>query len=161
MKKNGSKYKFTGKSDYAAAKSWANNWAKQNGYKSFRTGGYTGDWKSVGKEDGKLAILHQKELVLNKEDTKNMLDAVNTIRDIKNLNGAISNTIADSIMNLFTNSIHSITDKITPNNQKQGDTYTIENITAEFPNAQDVDEIREAIMSLPRLASQYVARNLK
>ena len=32
------------------------------------------------------------------------------------------------------------------------------NITAEFPNANDVDEIREAIMSLPNLASQYLAR---
>jgi hypothetical protein len=35
------------------------------------------------------------------------------------------------------------------------------NITAEFPNANDVNEIREAIMSLPNLASQYIARNVK
>lgn len=37
---------------------------------SFDTGGYTGDWNSI---EGKLALLHEKELVLNKEDTDNIL----------------------------------------------------------------------------------------
>ena len=45
---------------------------------SFDTGGYTG---SFGKE-GRLAILHEKELVLNKFDTKNLLDLVNISREI-------------------------------------------------------------------------------
>jgi hypothetical protein len=40
------------------------------------TGMYTGEWGS----EGKLAILHEKELVLNKEDTANMLAAVGMIR---------------------------------------------------------------------------------
>jgi hypothetical protein len=35
----------------------------------FDTGGYTGEW---GKS-GKLAILHEKELVLNASDTENLL----------------------------------------------------------------------------------------
>ena len=35
------------------------------------------------------------------------------------------------------------------------------NINASFPNANDVESIREAIMSLPNLASQYIARNKK
>jgi len=39
---------------------------------------YTGDWGA----DGRLAILHEKELVLNKQDTENMLSAVNVIRDL-------------------------------------------------------------------------------
>ena len=34
----------------------------------YDTGGYTGNWNS---SDGKLALLHKKELVLNKDDTKN------------------------------------------------------------------------------------------
>ena len=38
----------------------------------YDTGGYTGDWSG----EGRLAMLHQKELVLNKKDTANMLDAV-------------------------------------------------------------------------------------
>lgn len=42
----------------------------------FDTGGYTGEW---GPE-GKLATLHEKELVLNKDDTKNILEAVELMR---------------------------------------------------------------------------------
>jgi len=34
-------------------------------YDSYDTGGYTGEWSN----DGRLAFLHQKELVLNAEDT--------------------------------------------------------------------------------------------
>ncbi|MCM3365895.1 phage tail tape measure protein [Bacillus safensis] len=45
---------------------------------AFDTGGYTG----TGLGSGKLAVLHDKELVLNKTDTENMLKAVETVRDI-------------------------------------------------------------------------------
>jgi hypothetical protein len=45
---------------------------------NYDTGGYTGAW---GPE-GKMAMVHEKELILNKYDTKNMLDMVNTLRDI-------------------------------------------------------------------------------
>jgi hypothetical protein len=47
----------------------------------FDTGGYTGAWGS----EGKLAMLHEKEIVLNKEDTSNMLKAVNILRDISGI----------------------------------------------------------------------------
>jgi len=36
----------------------------------FDTGGYTGAWNS---KTGKIAVLHEKELVLNQEDTSNIL----------------------------------------------------------------------------------------
>jgi hypothetical protein len=42
----------------------------------FDTGGYTG---TFGPE-GRLAMLHEKELVLNKQDTSNMLKMVNIAR---------------------------------------------------------------------------------
>ena len=42
------------------------------------------------------------------------------------------------------------------NNQNTSNTF---NITAEFPNANDVNEIREAILSLPNLAQQYLSIN--
>jgi hypothetical protein len=45
---------------------------------SFDTGGYTGEW---GK-DGRLAMLHEKEIVLNKADTKNLLASVEIVRSI-------------------------------------------------------------------------------
>jgi TP901 family phage tail tape measure protein len=44
------------------------------------TGGYTGEFKG-----GRVAMLHEKELVLNKIDTKNILDAVSMVRDFKSI----------------------------------------------------------------------------
>jgi hypothetical protein len=44
------------------------------------TGGYTGEWGS----EGKLAFLHEKELVLNADDTANFLNALTISRDLVN-----------------------------------------------------------------------------
>jgi hypothetical protein len=53
------------------------------GLLGFDSGGYTGQWTDKGStNNGKLAILHEKELVLNAEDTKNILAAVDTVRFI-------------------------------------------------------------------------------
>lgn len=41
-----------------------------------RTGGYTGDW--VG-DDGRVALLHKKELVLNQQQTRDILDTVSIL----------------------------------------------------------------------------------
>jgi hypothetical protein len=49
--------------------------------KYYDTGGYTGAW---GPE-GKLAFLHEKELVLNKNDTDNILKTVNFVRELVGL----------------------------------------------------------------------------
>jgi len=57
---------------------------KKKAITNLDTGGYTGSW---GPE-GKLAFLHQKELVLNADDTRNMLDAVSILRNVvSNING--------------------------------------------------------------------------
>jgi hypothetical protein len=53
---------------------------------SYDTGGYTGDWNST---NGKMAMLHEKELVLNKADTANILSAVNTVRDMGSVMSAL------------------------------------------------------------------------
>ena len=37
---------------------------------------------SFDNEDGKLAFLHEKELVLNQEDTENILSAVSAVRTL-------------------------------------------------------------------------------
>ena len=47
-------------------------------YIPFDTGGYTGQWGN----EGKIAMLHEKELVLNKTDTQNILDAVSIVRNL-------------------------------------------------------------------------------
>ncbi|MBQ9657379.1 MAG: hypothetical protein IJV31_01255 [Clostridia bacterium] len=41
------------------------------------TGMYTGEWGSSGK----LAILHEKELLLNKDDTLNFLKALEVAKE--------------------------------------------------------------------------------
>ena len=117
---------------------------------SLDTGGYTGDWND---QSGRLALLHQKELVLNKSDTENMLQAVKAIRDISGLNNSISETIAKAIGNLVIKAINVGGGYATGSTTN---TNSVFNITAEFPNANDVQTIKDAILSLPNIASQYI-----
>ena len=125
----------------------------------YATGGYTGVWGDA--DNGRLAVLHQKELVLNEDDTSNFLQGINTIRDLSSLNGSISNAIMSSIAGMVASIVSPKanigTGTINNTSTTQGD--NVFNIIAEFPNANDVNEIREAIMSLPNLASQYIARS--
>lgn len=125
---------------------------------SFRTGGYTGSWG----ESGRLAVLHQKELVLNKDDTANFLSAINTIRD---LNSGLNHSIQDAVLNAVARTAISMgglnTSALNGINNNSNSSENIYNITAEFPNAENVNEIREAILSLPNIASQYANSTLK
>ena len=105
------------------------------------TGGYTGDWHS---SEGKLAILHEKELVLNKEDTKNMLDAVGIIRSmVTNTGRSLGNMLNYNSLALA----------------GTGDTLQQQvHIDASFPNVTDHNEIELAINNLVNSASQYINR---
>lgn len=64
----------------------------------FRSGGYTGDWSGDG---GRLAVLHKKELVLNKEQTK---DILNTAKIVDKLKTMIPNLSVASSVNTVGNS---------------------------------------------------------
>ena len=110
-------------------------------YNAYDTGGYTGDWHS---SRGQLALLHEKELVLNKADTENILDIVSMVREMtsSSLRGA------DGLMAGAIERLASITNNSSNSRQE---VY----ITAEFPNATSVAEIEEAFRSLPNIASQY------
>ena len=155
--KTGNWVKVAGPSNTDSGRKLQDEFYKNYSGIKMSTGGYTGEWSDGNKEtdNGKLAWLHQKELVLNETDTKNILDAVKSIRDlnVSSIDDAIISGIANMIVKLSTNSIGNI-----PNNTSASTSNNTFNITAEFPNANDVDEIREAIMSLPNLASQYLAR---
>ena len=155
--KTGNWVKVAGPSNTDAGKKLQEEFYKNYNGVKMSTGGYTGEWSNGNKEtdNGKLAWLHQKELVLNETDTKNILDAVKSIRDlnVSSIDDAIMSGIANMIVKLSTNSIGNI-----PNSTSTNTSSNIFHITAEFPNANDVNEIREAIMSLPNLASQYLAR---
>ena len=111
--------------------------------KTFATGGYTNAW---GPE-GKLAVLHEKELVLNKQDTSNILSAVDIVRRLN-----------DSISDLWIGRNHLSSDLIFPTNYN-GDTLQQDvHIEASFPNVSDRNEIEEAFNNLINTASQYSNR---
>lgn len=111
----------------------------------FDTGGYTGRWGS----DGRLAMLHEKELVLNKEDTANMLDMVNTVRDMVTSIG--SNGMLDKTILSAANAAG----MIGPTNTNLDQNVHIE---ASFPNVESHTEIETALNNLINSASQYVNR---
>ncbi len=121
------------------------------GLLGFDSGGYTGQWTSKGSTDGgKLAVLHEKELVLNAEDTKNILAAVDTVRSISDsLRGQALETA-----NSYTSDLDTATPIVTqPITQSvQQDVH----IDATFPNVTDHNEIELAMNNLMNTASQKV-----
>lgn len=109
----------------------------------FDTGGYTGEWGSSGK----LAMLHEKEIVLNKHDTANFLSAIEILRSLNM--SMLSNVRA---MNAVSAPV------IAPGTTGQ----TIEqhiDIHADFPNVSDSNEILEAFDELAALAIQHAYEN--
>ncbi len=128
-------------------------WFKQSDVTALKSGGYTGNWNS---EEGRLAFLHQKELVLNQRDTRNILDAVNIIRG---LSGLLQNSMINRIEGL-TQSLNNIAiPAVQPNveTQPQSIEQTV-HITAEFPGATEAIQIETALNSLVNRASQYANR---
>lgn len=129
------------------------------GFERFDTGGYTGTWAAnEGVSDvknGKWAILHQKELVLNESDTANILEAVKNVRqmaDAISSNGILSGM--NGIQELIGNSIKAISDSLGSMNVEQN-----VNIDANFPNVSDYLEIEKAFNDLGNAAIQYAARS--
>lgn len=130
-------------------------WVQKSQLSGFDTGGYTGEWGN----DGRLALLHSKELVLNAKDTENMLSAVQGIRGLVGLSESINNSIIQGVSKMVLDmaglGVH--TNYSTQGSSSVGESHY--EIQANFPNANDVESIREAILSLPNLASQYASRN--
>lgn len=120
---------------------------------SYDTGGYTGDWGS----DGRLAVLHQKELVLNQEDTKNMLAAVQSIRElapsmIAEMRARISGTAAAS-QSLFGSRYSGMRSAF---DRKATELAQSVQINADFPGVRDAIEIKEALESLVQTSAQRI-----
>lgn len=112
---------------------------------SFDTGGYTGNW---GPE-GKLAVLHQKEIILNAQDTENFLTAIQIVRSLSDKLERNALLAHQGLGNITASSNLSL----------GGDTLEQHvTITAEFPNVVDHNEIQEAFNTLVNQASQYANR---
>lgn len=114
----------------------------------YDTGGYTGSWTdSTGfYKNGKMALLHQKEIVLNETDTQNLLNAISMIR-------AMTDGLKSGALNSALSSFSSFSG-MTP--QSSQDLEQNIHIDANFPNVKDASEIEQAILSLADQATQYV-----
>ncbi len=119
-------------------------------WQSMDTGGYSGNWytgewpNGSVRRNGRLAWLHQKELVLNAHDTENFLDAMEIVRQLDNLTNWMANGLG----------------VLAPTNVEPDEEILQQevNIHAEFPNVTDHHEIEDALNNLVNRASQYVNR---
>lgn len=120
-------------------------WVKKTDLVGFDTGGYTGSWGSYGK----MAMLHEKELVLNEGDTSNFLASMEVLErileviDLQSMNAQLG-----GLLN-------------TPSFGNNGTSQTVEqnvHIEASFPGVSDRNEIEEAFNNLINTASQYANR---
>lgn len=122
-------------------------WITQKDYNtltSLDTGGYTGNWGPYGK----LAMLHEKELILNKDDTENFLASMGILErilqviDLQSMSSQLGGILSSPMLGV-TNS---------PNLEQKV------HIEASFPNATNHNEIEEAFNNLINTASQYANR---
>lgn len=116
-----------------------------SGLTAYDTGGYTGSWGP----DGKLAMLHEKELILNAKDTENFLASMDLLDKI------IATIDLYSLNQQFTDRLNS------PSLNHIGNDSVLEqrvHIEASFPNATDHNEIEEAFNNLINISSQYANR---
>ena len=118
------------------------NEAKRRG---FDTGGYTGQW---GSNNGKLAFLHQKELVLNPEDTVNILNTVALMRELAQW---VGQSVFNRLAGVSAGSIGNFENSSTTLDQNV-------HIEATFPNVTNSNEIEEALKNLVNVASQRITK---
>ena len=133
-------------------------WIRKSDIVGYDTGGYTGEW---GKE-GKMAFLHEKEIVLNKEDTSKILDAVKLVRGISGdalsgLAGMIAETSRRTIEALGAITQAVMPSKIQTQDQGQQIQQNVE-INADFSGVKSSNEIEKAFENMANMASQYIAR---
>ena len=111
---------------------------------SYDTGGYTGSWGP----DGKLAVLHQKEIVLNAADTSNLLASVDLLHnilqviDVQSMTRQLSGILSSP--QFFNNNSQTLEQQV----------Y----IEAHFPDATDRNELEAAFNNIINQASQYANR---
>ena len=120
-------------------------WTPKNAV-TFDTGGYTGNWNS---KEGKMAMLHEKELILNKQDTSNILMAVSIVRTLSAKLSDMTNNMMNSINSHNTAAAIPIQDQTLEQNVK---------IEASFPNVKNSNDIEQALNNLVNTASMYAMR---
>ena len=122
-------------------------WIRKTDIVGYDTGGYTGDWNS---NNGRLAMLHKKELVLNAHDTDNMLSAITIMRDLTANLGA---TLLNKMAAITSGNVGAIGQGMNNTDFEQSVV-----INAEFPNATSSKEIEDALNNLVNRASQHITK---
>lgn len=108
----------------------------------FASGGYTGTWGNGAR----LAFLHQKELVLNAQDTENIL---NTVAIMRNLMTSLNDNILSRLANVSAGTVRGLD---SGNNELEQNVH----IEANFPSVTSANEIEAAIKNLVNVASQRI-----
>lgn len=123
---------------------------QQMGLPTFKSGGYTGSWGPSGR----LAIIHEKELILNQDDTNSLINIIREYGKLKSPNMDILNLSFNDIITKF----KSIINKINLNDQNQVAAQQV-SIEASFPNVSVASEIEDAFNDLLNRAAQYASLN--
>ena len=123
----------------------------------YKQGGYLGNRFNADEivpnsDGGKLFVGHPGELILNKADTENILNAVDMVRSMVALgrNGNYNDIIRQS------NNVVDMASVVQPLDNMGQTLYQVE---CTFPNATNVDEIQRAILTLPDIAPQYAYKS--
>lgn len=127
---------------------YGSGWIKKSDIVGYDTGGYTGDWANT---DGRLAMLHQKELVLNANDTQNVLNAVEILRDITS---NLGNTLFSRMAAISAGGASAIANGVAAEGIEQN-----VHIDAQFPNVTNSHEIEDALNNLMNRASQFIQQS--
>lgn len=143
------KYQVGNISDATLAK--FKDWLNLMGIQSLATGGYTGDFT-----DGRLALLHEKELVLNASDTRNILTAVTLTRQMAAMLEAAIDGSANAGLALMRSRFGERVEIPTLPGDQLEQMIHIDQI--EFPNVTTASEIQEAFRNLADNASQWARR---
>lgn len=113
-----------------------------SGIQTFDSGGYTGRFSG-----GKLGILHEKELILDKFDTSNLLESIK---------GA--NSLMKLTRNMFADIKIPTIPTIQPATAGVGGNQIFHIAKLEFPNVRDSREIQDAIRNLSTNVTQWANR---
>lgn len=117
-------------------------WVNKDQITGYDTGGYTGNWGS----NGRLAFLHEKELVLNSKDTENMLNAVSVMRSLAY---SLGSSVLSRLAGVSATGYNGL-------DNNSGMLEQNVHIQADFPNVRDAREIEEALNNLVNVASQRI-----
>ena len=127
---------------------------------TYDTGGYTGDWSgSTGEyKNGRWALLHPKELVLNRDDTKNFLTAIEGVRSMSDIISMLD-SYSNARYSMIADNIKSPNINTTNTDNSSAVTQNIA-INADFSGLHDAQELENAIDNLSNKALQYAYKTI-